>query len=263
VLAHNLKRKKENETMERDVTVTTLESMPMDSGDKGLGIGAGILEDLAALEQRWPQMPEGGWTVAEDCYGHVAGKIRDQIKATLAVANNADPTQGEDAHVAKAQAAAEKLAEAVSEAEKKLVQAEIDSAVALSEAFDQHDGLTPSPYAQEIRSVVRGLSETEKVTFLKEMMDKGDGAILGSLLKVPSILTGIDQATKDSFLETWRARTCPSLIARRERCKEALANARAVLEFGQMVAQELRGTRSITNAMAKARQAEERLAAGQ
>jgi len=247
-----------------DRQTATLESMPMDSGDKGLGIGAGILADLAALEARWPKMPEGGWTVAEDCYGHVAGKIRDQIKATLAVANNADPTQGEDAHVAKAQAAAEKLAEAVSEAEAKLVQAEIDAAVALTEDFNKADGLVPDPHASELRGILRGMTSSKRLEFLNSVFEAGDRASLAAMLKVPPILSGLDAKTHGQYLESWRQKTCPGIVSARERHNETFTNVNSVLELAQQATKLFdgkAGQRNIEQARLKAAQAAERLQA--
>lgn len=62
-------------------------------------------------------------------------------------------------------------------------------------------GLVTDEYAQEIRSVVRGLDITAKVQFMADAIKKGDSRVLAAVLNAPIILSGLTAEQVEFYRE--------------------------------------------------------------
>jgi len=225
--------------------------------------GAGIVESLDELTARLPQLPPSGATNIDQELRTLHATLSEKVRSLVNFANSQDPTQDQQAFMARVQMATEKLSSDVQDAQVKLEILNAEARHQTETAFSQHDGLeTQGPHAAELRSILRGMTSSKRLEFLNAALEAGDRASLAAMLRVPPILSGLDPATHSQYLETWRQRTCPGIVKARERHAETATNLQAVLELAGNAVKTFHGRtgqRNIAQARQRAEAAAQRL----
>jgi hypothetical protein len=166
---------------------------------------------LAALDSIIERIPSGNYASKE--IRSEVSRIRNAIASLAAMNGSPNPLETSAAHTRKICAAAEKLSNQI-EASRSKIQSFASSGMdGLHNAMVEKAGLRQNLYAAEVRTAFRGLDGTERIQFLNDLLETGDGASLAAVLDAPSTLTGISKDVREKYREVATQRAAPSEYA--------------------------------------------------
>jgi len=139
--------------------------------------------------------------IAESATSRVSG----QFKALAEMHSNRDPRITPAAHMEKVAQAAERTGRDA----RKVLGGALETlgkkkAQILSE-LDSRLGIAPnaSPHAQEIRSVIRSMSEKDRSAFIMDALNKGDNVTVSAILEAHPVTIGLEQKHIDGYKQRY------------------------------------------------------------
>jgi len=132
-------------------------------------------------------------------------RVSGQFKALAEMHSNRDPRVTPAAHMQKVAQTAEKtgkdarknLGSALEMLGKKKTQILSD--------MDSHLGIAPnaSPHAQEIRGVIRSMSEKDRSAFIQNAIETGDNVTVSAVLEAHPVTVGLEQKHIDGYRQRY------------------------------------------------------------
>lgn len=80
----------------------------------------------------------------------------------------------------------------------------------------------PSPYAAEIRAALKAMSMSERLEYMKQVSEKGDGSTFAAIFDAPEILTGIPKDIAIDYSKVLYEKAAPGIVQQGAELQEAM-----------------------------------------
>lgn len=170
-------------------------------------------------EEVHPDLASGVRPVAE-LYSYARGEMEKLNR----LRTNPDPRHNPAAHAAEIEKASLKASEAVRlKTEAALNRVKDD--LALNERnIDAMTGSFANPQAAELRAVIRGLPEQERLSVISKAVEQLDAPLIEAVLNSHPLALGVTAEFLDGQRHVYRSKVCPELLAEREALLKAQAH---------------------------------------
>lgn len=159
-----------------------------------------------------------------------------QALHNLALARNPTITDGE--HVKRIAQAADKYSRETTAAINAAMK-HLDSGLSESDArIRAKTKLTPDAYAAETRTAFRELNPTQKAALLTELIDQNRGPELAALVRVPGMLTGLNDRQRTDYEAAFISRHAPEEVDLQQALKAAHEHVMVATKTGYELAKE-------------------------
>lgn len=113
-----------------------------------------------------------------------------------------------------------------------------EAELAMEAGLYEHSKLSPSGFDSEIRSVVRSMSGSDRISFINTALQNKDTKILSAILpeNVPPSLSGIDIGTQTMYRETFFGIVLPEFMETREAYRELYSNVSTTYDVAKQTA---------------------------
>lgn len=156
-------------------------------------------------------------------------RIDQAVSALTNIVKTRSPTETPDAHFKRVSATTQRLKLELSNAEERLRRVGMEGAQDIDSRINQALGLNENAYAAEFRQVLRTMSSEERNAALRKMIDAHNGEGLAAVLNAPGMLSGIDDAQREDYRESYVQSRAPALIAERDLLTSTIADVSTVI----------------------------------
>lgn len=179
----------------------------------------------AIAERSASKLPSGEGHAAQRQVHHHVVRLADAAEALHTLRLTRDPTQPEIAHVKRVCLAAERLGKDITATLNGIIKITGDGHASIDGRIAAKTKLQPDSYASEVRAVYRGMTPTEQMQLLKELVDQNRAAELAAIIKAPTSLTGMSDEHRQRWEATFTAKHAPDEVAEKAALEEAFGDA--------------------------------------
>jgi len=177
------------------------------------------INGLTALAARMVKLfPEGGsggsQAMANMC--REVGMLDEAARALRDLHATRNPTETDGAHTKRVATAAQKFAKEIEAARERAAKVARDGLAGIEAQISTKAKLVPDAYAAEVRAMWRGMTSTEQVRLLSELIEQNRGPEFAAIVKAPRTLTGMPEAQRQHYEAAYVEKHAgPELLDRR------------------------------------------------
>jgi hypothetical protein len=181
---------------------------------------------LVALAQRFAsKLPSGeGHAAWRQIFSQVSS-LTETAQALHTLRATRNPTETEGAHQKRVSLAAVRLSKETTATMNRIFKITGDGHADIAARIRAKVKLQPDSYASEVRAVYRGLSRTEQIKMLNELVEQNRGPELAALIKAPASLTGMSEKLRQRYESAFLARHAPAEASEDAALEEAFDDA--------------------------------------
>ena len=165
--------------------------------------------------------------------------IHEAVRGLDAIQKNRSQTETDGAHFLRVSKAAQQAKARFDASVNRLNETLQESARDLDGRIVQRLGLVENQYSAEIRATLRAMPDDKRNAYVREAIDRKDGAFVAAVVNAPSILTGVSDEMKGRYKELLTEKVAPELVAEQSEIFETFSAAMAAVTAAKRAASEV------------------------
>ena len=183
-----------------------------------------------------PEGGSGGSHALTQAYG-VLARLGEDGRALVSLNSHRNPMETDGAHTKRVATAAQAFAKAVEATRERARKLIADGRIGIDKQIATKTNLVPDAYAAEVRGVFRGLTHSERLKFLNELLEQGRGPEFAAIIKAPRSLTGITEDLRAKYETAFISKHAAAELLDRDALNDALETVEVVSRTAAEVAQ--------------------------
>lgn len=151
-------------------------------------------------------------------------RLTTSVNALAVLATDTNPEITREQREAHTMTAASKLGAILPSVAERLKTLKTATAEGFELAFVQNSGLITTARAQEIRAHLKGLSLSDRIPFISQLLTNNDNETLGAIIMAPPYLSGFEAESHGKLKEQILATRLPALAENKEKFEELAGN---------------------------------------
>lgn len=166
-------------------------------------------------------------------------RLLSGLDAIVHIRANPNIAETPAAHILRLSKAANKLKDEAAKAKTKAFNNYLQYKTAITSELMSVTGMDkPSPYASEIRAAVKGMEMKDRLEYLRQLAESGDGSSFAAIINAPEILTGVPRNIADDYSKVLFKSKAPELVQMESDVTEAMDIMEQTLQQIDMLSQE-------------------------
>lgn len=173
----------------------------------------------AIIEKTEEQLHQGSSQYSHH-FLHEMRRMTQSVESLESLANHRDPRLTEAAHTTRMAEASRKLGHTRDKYKERISALTQEGLTVIERDLKARANLTPTAYAQEIRSAFLSMTHKKRGEVLDKAITEGNSEILAAVLDAPELVTGLDRERREGYKEKLFLTVAPELVAQRDEIME-------------------------------------------